>query len=99
MLGQLFFQENMEVLKKLVDLIGISSIMEVLRRMVGADEHMYAFHADSLQWLAEADLLEMLVDKLSPLHSVEVQSNAANILSAITCIAPCALTSKLSSPK
>ncbi len=41
--------------------------MQVLRRMVGADEHMYAFHADSLQWLAEADLLEMLVDKLSPL--------------------------------
>jgi serine/threonine-protein phosphatase 6 regulatory subunit 3 len=73
--------------------------MQVLRRLVGADEHMYAFHADSLQWLAEADLLEMLVDKLSPLHSVEVQSNAANILSAITCIAPCALTSKLSSPK
>lgn len=41
--------------------------MQVLRRLVGADEHMYAFHADSLQWLAEADLLEMLVDKLSPL--------------------------------
>ncbi|KAH8931595.1 hypothetical protein BDL97_19G030700 [Sphagnum fallax] len=79
--------------------IPVMRYLQVLRRLVGADEHMYAFHADSLQWLAEADLLEMLVDKLSPLHSVEVQSNAANILSAITCIAPCALTSKLSSPK
>lgn len=33
---------------------------------MGADEHIYAFHVDSLQWLAETDLLEMLVDKLSP---------------------------------
>lgn len=35
-------------------------------RLVGADEHIYAFHADALQWLADTDLLEMLVDKLSP---------------------------------
>jgi serine/threonine-protein phosphatase 6 regulatory subunit 3 len=34
--------------------------------LVGADEHVYAFNADSLQWLADTDLLEMLVDKLSP---------------------------------
>ena len=33
---------------------------------MGADEHIYAFHVDSLQWLADTDLLEMLVDKLSP---------------------------------
>lgn len=35
-------------------------------RLVGADEHIYAFHADALQWLADTDLLETLVDKLSP---------------------------------
>ncbi len=40
--------------------------LQVLVRLVGADEHIYAFHVDSLQWLADTDLLEMLVDKLSP---------------------------------
>lgn len=35
-------------------------------RLVGADDHIYAFHVESLQWLADTDLLEMLVDKLSP---------------------------------
>jgi hypothetical protein len=43
-----------------------SSALQVLVRLVGADEHIYAFHADALQWLADTDLLEMLVDKLSP---------------------------------
>jgi serine/threonine-protein phosphatase 6 regulatory subunit 3 len=61
-----FLQAHQEILKKLVDLIGITSIMEVLVRLVGADEHVYAFNVDSLQWLADTDLLEMLVDKLSP---------------------------------
>ena len=40
--------------------------MQVLVRLVGADEHIFAFHVDALQWLADTDLLEMLVDKLSP---------------------------------
>lgn len=40
--------------------------MQVLVRLVGADDHIYAFHVESLQWLADTDLLEMLVDKLSP---------------------------------
>jgi serine/threonine-protein phosphatase 6 regulatory subunit 3 len=65
--GNGFFQAHQEILMKLVDLIGITSIMEILVRLVGADEHIYAFHVDSLQWLADTDLLEMLVDKLSPL--------------------------------
>ncbi|XP_024382791.1 uncharacterized protein [Physcomitrium patens] len=94
-----YLQAHQEVLKKLVDLIGITSIMEVLVRLVGADEHIYAFHVDSLQWLADTDLLEMLVDKLSPPHSSEVHANVAETLSAVTRIAPSALASKLSSPK
>jgi serine/threonine-protein phosphatase 6 regulatory subunit 3 len=85
-----YLQAHQEVLKKLVDLIGITSIMEVLVRLVGADEHIYAFHVDSLQWLADTDLLEMLVDKLSPPNSSEVHANAAETLSAVTRIAPSA---------
>jgi serine/threonine-protein phosphatase 6 regulatory subunit 3 len=33
---------------------------------MGADETIHAFHDDSLHWLAETDLLEMLIDKLGP---------------------------------
>ncbi|XP_024390594.1 uncharacterized protein [Physcomitrium patens] len=94
-----YLQTHQEMLKKLVDLIGITSVMEVLIRLVGADEHMYVFHVDSLQWLADTDLLEMLVDKLSPPNSSEVHANAAETLSAVTRITPSALASKLSSPK
>ncbi|CAM6102963.1 unnamed protein product [Calypogeia fissa] len=94
-----YLRAHQEILKKLVDLIGITSIMEVLVRLVGADEHIYAFHADALQWLADTDLLEMLVDKLSPPHSSEVHANAAETLAAVTRIAPSALASKLASPK
>jgi serine/threonine-protein phosphatase 6 regulatory subunit 3 len=38
----------------------------VLMRLVGADEQILMFHADAVQWLAETDLLEMLVEKLDP---------------------------------
>jgi serine/threonine-protein phosphatase 6 regulatory subunit 3 len=93
-----YLQTHQEVLKKLVDLIGITSIMQVLSRLVD-DEHIYAYHVDSLQWLADTDLLEMLVDKLSPPHSSDVHANAAETLSAVTRVAPSALASKLSSPK
>ncbi|KAL2652053.1 hypothetical protein R1flu_020181 [Riccia fluitans] len=93
-----YLRSHQEILKKLVDLIGITSIMEVLVRLVGADEHIYAFHAEALQWLADTDLLEMLVDKLSHPYSSEVHANAAETLSAVTRIAPSALASKLASP-
>ena len=41
-------------------------IFQVLIRLMGADETIHAVHDDSLHWLAETDLLEMLVDKLGP---------------------------------
>ena len=41
-------------------------ILQVLIRLMGADETIHAVHDDSLHWLAETDLLEMLVDKLGP---------------------------------
>ena len=34
---------------------------------MGADDTSYAFHEDSYRWLADTDLLEMLLDKLGPL--------------------------------
>lgn len=43
--------------------------MQVLVRLVGADDHVYPNFIDVMQWLAESSLLEMIVDKLSPLVS------------------------------
>ncbi|CAL8999539.1 unnamed protein product [Prunus brigantina] len=93
-----YVQAHQDVFRQLVDLIGITSIMEVLVRLVGADDHVYPNFIDVMQWLAESNLLEMIVDKLSPSNSSEVHANAAETLSAITRNAPSALANKLSSP-
>ena len=39
---------------------------QVLVRFVGADDHVYPNFLDVMQWLADSNLLEMIVDKLSP---------------------------------
>ena len=41
------------------------SFEQVLVRLVNAD-HMYPNYMDVMQWLADSDLLEMVVDKLNP---------------------------------
>ncbi|MBA0866897.1 hypothetical protein Goshw_025447 [Gossypium schwendimanii] len=84
---------------QLVDLIGITSIMEVLVRLVAADDHVYPNFPDVMQWLADSNLLEMIVDKLSPSCAPEVHANAAETLCAITRNVPSALATKLSSPR
>ncbi|KAK8697920.1 hypothetical protein V6N13_114052 [Hibiscus sabdariffa] len=93
-----YVQVHQDVFRKLVDLIGITSIMEVLVRLVGGDDHVYPNFLDIMQWLADSNLLEMIVDKLSPSCPPEVHANAAETLCAITRNAPSALASKLSSP-
>ncbi|CAK7332321.1 unnamed protein product [Dovyalis caffra] len=93
-----YVQAHQDVFRQLVDLIGITSIMEVLVRLVGADDHVYPNFTDVMQWLADSNLLEMIVDKLSPSNAPEVNANAAETLCAITRNAPSALATKLSSP-
>ncbi|KAI4306338.1 hypothetical protein L6164_029625 [Bauhinia variegata] len=93
-----YVQAHQDIVKKLVDLIGITSIMEILIRLIGADEHMYVSHVDVMQWIEDTDVLEMIVDKFSSLDSPEVHSNAAETLCAITRFAPPGLSSKISSP-
>ncbi|KAF1890646.1 hypothetical protein Lal_00013241 [Lupinus albus] len=93
-----YVQAHQEIVRKLVDLIGITSIMEVLIRLIGADEHMYVNHVDAMQWIEETDVLEMIVDKFSSSDSPEVHSNAAETLCAITRFAPAGLSAKISSP-
>ncbi|KAE8712157.1 serine/threonine-protein phosphatase 6 regulatory subunit 3-like isoform X2 [Hibiscus syriacus] len=93
-----YVQVHQDVFRQMVDLIGITSIMEVLVRLVGGDDHVYPNFLDVMQWLADSDLLEMIVDKLSPSCPPEVHANAAETLCAITRNAPSALATKLSSP-
>ncbi|KAJ4754816.1 Serine/threonine-protein phosphatase 6 regulatory subunit 1 [Rhynchospora pubera] len=93
-----YVQKHPEIVSQLVDLIGITSIMEVLIRLIGADETMYANYADAMQWLDDANVLEMIVDKFSSSDSPEVHANAAEVLCAITRYAPPALASKICSP-
>ena len=50
-------------------------ILQVLVRLVGADDHVYPNFIDVMQWLAESNLLEMIVDKLSPSVSENQQMN------------------------
>lgn len=38
-------------------------VKQVLIRLIGADEHMYTNYMDSMKWLEDMNLLEMIVDK------------------------------------
>ncbi|XP_010520374.1 PREDICTED: serine/threonine-protein phosphatase 6 regulatory subunit 3 isoform X2 [Tarenaya hassleriana] len=93
-----YAKAHQNVFQQLVDLIGITAIMEVLTRLVGADDHVYPNHLDVMHWLADSNLLEMIVDKLNPLNTPEVNGNAAETLCMITQNAPSPLATKLSSP-
>ncbi|KAF8097661.1 hypothetical protein N665_0284s0027 [Sinapis alba] len=93
-----FIKDHQEILKQLVDLIGITSIMEVLKRLVGTDEHLYSNYSSAMQWVEDADVLEMIVDKFGSSDSPEVHANAAEILCTVARYAPPGLAMKLSSP-
>ncbi|KAJ3679359.1 hypothetical protein LUZ60_017370 [Juncus effusus] len=93
-----YVQNHQEIIAQLVDLIGITSIMEVLLRLIGADETMYTGSSDSMQWLETTNVLELIVDKFSSSESPEVHANASEILCAITRYAPPSLASNISSP-
>ncbi|KAL0305428.1 UNVERIFIED_CONTAM: Serine/threonine-protein phosphatase 6 regulatory subunit [Sesamum radiatum] len=73
-------------------------VEQVLIRLIGADEHIYANYVDSMQWLEDMNVLEMIVDKFSSSDCPEVHANAAETLCAITRYAPPGLASKISSP-
>ncbi|KQK08471.1 serine/threonine-protein phosphatase 6 regulatory subunit 3 [Brachypodium distachyon] len=93
-----YVQEHPEIVIQLVDLIGITSIMEVLIRLIGADETIYSNYADTMQWLENTDVLGMIADKFSSSDSPEVHANAAEILCAVTRCAPPSLAAKICSP-
>ncbi|KAE8664565.1 SIT4 phosphatase-associated family protein isoform 3 [Hibiscus syriacus] len=60
---------HQEIVEMVVDPIGITSIMEVLIRLIGADEHMYTNYMESMQWIEDTNILEFIVDKFSTLSA------------------------------
>ncbi|XP_023734628.2 uncharacterized protein LOC111882495 isoform X1 [Lactuca sativa] len=93
-----YIQAHPDIIQKLVDLVGITSIMEVLIRLIGADENLYTSFADSTKWLEDIDVLKMIVDKFSSSDSPQVHANAAETLCAISRYASPVLGAKISSP-
>lgn len=93
-----YIKAHQEIISQLVDLIGITSVMEVLIRLIGADEHIYANYAEAMRWLEDTNVLEMIVDKFSSSDSPEVHANAAETLCAITRYAPPGIAAKIASP-
>ncbi|GMI74360.1 hypothetical protein like AT5G47690 [Hibiscus trionum] len=89
---------HQEIFKRLVDLIGITSVMEVLIRLIGADEHMYSNYKESMQWIEDTYVLVMIADKFSSSDSAGVHANAAETLCAITRFSPPGLAAKITSP-
>lgn len=87
-----------EIFRQLIDLIGITSMMEVLIRLIGADENMYSSYTEILQWVDATDVLDLIVDKFYSSDSPEVHANAAEVLCAITRYAPPGLAAKVCSP-
>ncbi|KAL0917326.1 hypothetical protein M5K25_012381 [Dendrobium thyrsiflorum] len=93
-----YVQGHPEIFRELIDLIGITSMMEVLIRLIGADENMYSSHTDALQWVDATEVLDLIVDKFSSSDSAEVHANAAEVLCAITRYSPPGLAAKVCSP-
>ncbi|KAG0485330.1 hypothetical protein HPP92_009409 [Vanilla planifolia] len=87
-----------EIFHQLVDLIGITSMMEVLIRLIGADETAYSNYTDVLQWVDATRVLDLLVDKFNSSDSPEVHANTAEVLCAITRYAPPGFAAKICSP-
>ncbi|RZB90267.1 Serine/threonine-protein phosphatase 6 regulatory subunit 3 isoform B [Glycine soja] len=77
---------HQEIVKKLVELIGITSIMEVLIRLIGADENMYVSHVDAMQWIEDTNVLEMIVDKFSSSYHPLVSAISTHPSPAFLCI-------------
>ncbi|KAI3780306.1 hypothetical protein L2E82_10283 [Cichorium intybus] len=72
--------------------------MEVLIRLIGADENFYTSFADSTQWLQDIDVLEIIIHKFISSDCPQVHGNAAASLCAICRYAPPGLAATISSP-
>uniref|UniRef100_A0A7S0WRG6 Uncharacterized protein n=1 Tax=Chlamydomonas leiostraca TaxID=1034604 RepID=A0A7S0WRG6_9CHLO len=91
-----YLQENIGLLEKLVAHVDTTSIADIIKRLVGADEQSsILFLPQYAQWLADTNLVELLLAKLAEGSSADAQANAADILSAVAHTQPSPLASTL----
>jgi hypothetical protein len=90
-----YVQEHPELVVQLVELIGITSIREVL---LHANETVYSNCVDTVQWLENSNFLGMVANKFSSSDSPEVLAKDAEILGVVTQCAPPSLAAKISGP-
>lgn len=66
--------------------------------LVGSDEQSFMYYGTHhMYWLADTQLMQLLIERLAPEYPPETQTNAADILAAIAHTQPSPLASKLSS--
>lgn len=92
-----YMREKPEILQLLVHHLDTTSIAEVLARLAGADEPQGYSESPSVMWLAETDVLQLLVHSLGTDTPQEGQSNAAEVLAAIARSTATPLTQKMAS--
>lgn len=94
-----YLHDHQDVLTKLIGHVDTTSVADIFKRVVGADEQTsLLFQPHHMVWLSDTPLLEMLLERLSPAYSAEVKTNAADILCAIAHTQPSPLASKLMAP-
>jgi hypothetical protein len=65
---------NDEILEKLIKHVDTTSIADIIKRLVGADDHSsMIFSPMHTQWLADTPLVGMLLGRLGPQYSSHVQ--------------------------
>jgi hypothetical protein len=65
---------NDEILEKLIKHVDTTSIADIIKRLVGADDHSsMIFSPMHTQWLADTPLVTMLLDRLGPMYTTHVQ--------------------------
>lgn len=92
-----YLRKKPELLKAFVYHVDTTSVAEVLARLAGADEPVGYSESPSVLWLAETDILALLVQSLGADNPPEGQANAAEVLAAIARSTETPLTESMAS--
>lgn len=91
-----YLQEHKEVLESLIKHIDTTSIADIFKRLMGADEQTSAaLLPNHLVWLSETQLIELLLERFGHEYPAEVQQNAADILTSVAHTQPSPIALKL----
>lgn len=91
-------EHQADILPKLARHIGTTSVLvEVMLRLVGADEQLATFHPNAVTWVADTKLVELVLEQLQPDRPLEVHQNAGLMLQAIARTATGDLSRQLAS--